>query len=342
MTALMAALALFPAAQDQITNPPTVVKPITIQPIRVTPGMMMVESPVAGVVVFIGPVAGGEVANLAAVGTILGELNGLPNSPSLIVQLGDLVSPAKDANGLNAAIKQFTDAAAKMPNYDPGAFLPVPGDEVAKGGARDGGLADAWSKWSQGRAPGAGFEFDSASLSAAVTRAKVRIVVIDTETQGQAGRVPLAWLRKQLEAADRDGNVIGTVVVGHRPLIAPEGSDASIAVGAGDAAHLREVVSALRGSKKVMAYVAGSPNRWEVTDVVEGRLQQFIVGNTAAPLDPAWKPSQGAHYGFAVLAAMWGGEVQMVPMVRRPGVKPDVAGATIGRPVVVREPDKRD
>lgn len=341
MTALMAALALLPVQQDRITNPPSVVKPITLQPIRVTPEMAMVESPVAGVVVFIGPVAGGEVANLVAMKTILGELNGLPNSPALVVQLGDLVSPAPNATGLTAAIKQFTDAAGKMPNYDPGAFLPVPGDEVAKGGVRDGGLADAWSAWSRGRAPAAGFEFDPASLSTAVTRAKIRIVAIDTDTQEQAGRVSLDWLRKQLEAADRDGNVLGTVVVGHRPLIAPQGSDAGVAVGAGDAAHLREVVSALTDSKKVMAYVAGSPNRWEETDVVEGRLRQFIVGNSAAPLDPAWKPSQGSYYGFAVLAAMWGGEVQMVPMVRRPGDKPDVAGATIGRQVVIREPDKR-
>jgi hypothetical protein len=236
MTALMAALALLPIAQDRITNPPDVVRPIPLQPIRVTPGMAMVESPVAGVVVFIGPVAGGEVDNLVAVRTVMGELNGLPNSPSLIVQLGDLVAPAADPAGLNAAVKRFTDAAAKMPNYDPGAFLPVPGAEVSKGGTRDTGLAGAWGAWNRGRAPAAGFDFDPNSLSTAVTRAKVRVVAIDTDSpdaKGRQGRVPLDWLRKQLEAAEKDGNVTGTVVVGRRPLVAPEGHGSEIAIGAG-------------------------------------------------------------------------------------------------------------
>lgn len=318
--ALWLAVAVVSASLTVQAQPANTARPVKPRPIQKW-DYMADDVPVAMFVIFggasVGPNAPGadpSTVNVAQVTRTLEDVVAFRLPVSGVVSLGGLVDNGLADGGkavsdrLAAWRKLYTGSQAKFPfHFVLGSEANGPNgaaDNAAVAAVRALTTKEGWSPVAE----------SATGLDFALTKERQRLVFLDLESRPSPD---LAWLAKELAAADSDKRIQNVFVFGSKPLATPSvdplPSWVQPTVSSTWAVDLRK---SLRSSKKLAGYFCGSPALYNVTPLEKGsKVMQVVAGNGGGPLVPGWKP---AGYGFSILLVFTGGRSAVYPFFREP------------------------
>lgn len=261
------------------------------------------------------PVGNPSSANRAQLSRTLLEVAAA--KPALLFAGGDLVMGYADDDGsvlkgqLDAWSAQFGAFPASIP------VVPISGNHELNRKVGDQRTASLltyprWKAWltsspflygkdgpTPASDPADALVLDESKMSFTLDRAGVRFIVLNTDTRtstkdtstGTAlGWIPAAWAAGELTKAERDPKVRAVFVVGHRNLLDPS-------EGVGDAPVDRRaaepLLAAMRGKRKLRAYVCAHVHAWNVRPIPGTRAVQIIAGDGGSKLEKGAKEEFG-------------------------------------------------
>ncbi len=261
------------------------------------------------------PVANPSSANRAQLARTLTEVAAI--RPALLFAGGDLVNNYADDRGatLSAQLDGWSRDVAAFPRSIP--LVPISGNHELNKKQGDQRMPETatyprWKAWmtasgflygangpTPANDPQDGLVLDESKMSFTLERAGVRFIVLNTDTRTTAtdpvtgtalGWIPAAWAGEQLAKAERDPHVRAVFVIGHRNLIDPsEGKgDAPIDKRAAD-----RLLTAMRGKRKLRAYVCAHVHAWNVRPIPGAPAVQIISGDGGSKLEKGAKEAFG-------------------------------------------------
>ena len=261
------------------------------------------------------PIKNPSSANQSQLAQTLREVAAL--RPALLLAGGDLVNNYADDGGatLSAQLDAWSREVSAFPKSIP--IVPIAGNHELNKKIGDQRMSETatyprWKAWmidsgllygsngpTPARDPQDALALDESKMSFSLDRAGVRLIVLNTDTRttttdpvtGTAlGWIPAHWANEQLAKAERDPKVRAVFVVGHRNLIDPsEGKgDAPVDKRAAD-----RLLAAMRGKKKLRAYVCAHVHAWNVRPIPGTSAVQIISGDGGSKLEKGAKEEFG-------------------------------------------------
>lgn len=163
---------------------------------------------------------------------------------------------------------------------------------------------------------------DESKLSYSFRSKDVLFVVLNTDSQIDAytiGDVPLAWIKKQLQSAQKDADIHHVFVMGHKPIYngAYDMSDpGDRTIRPAQAADFYALLNDPMGNgspTKVRAYLAAHSHEWGYMSNLPlgskpGTVPQIIAGNGGSPPNSNWQ-NPGDYFGYTVVQIAKSGKV---------------------------------
>jgi hypothetical protein len=187
---------------------------------------------------------------------------------------------------------------------------------------------------------------DERSLSYSFDDGPVHFVVLDTDSwtttpdpktgTSAVGWIPYHWLAADLDAAQKRPETHAIFVLGHKPLVRPDGRHGREDV---IAAALNEKTGQLfDATPKMKGYLTSHDHLWDARRLAGARgVWQVISGNGGSALDAGWTANP-PYFGFTVVTVYASGRVVLVPYRRPVPVPydgPNAEPATPGDPLVI-------
>ena len=300
------------------------------------------------------PVANPSSANRAQLAQTLREVAAL--RPALLFAGGDLVMNYADDDGatLRRQLDGWSREVAGFPKSIP--LVPFVGNHELNrkvGDQRTSSTATypRWKAWLLGsgfvygtdgptpaKDPEDELALDESKMSYTLDRAGVRFIVLNTDTRTTRpdpmtgtvlGWIPARWASRQLARAEADPSVRAVFVLGHRNLLDPsEGTgDAPI-----DPIAAARLLAAMRGKRKLRAYVCAHVHAWNVRPIPGTDAVQIISGDGGSKLEKG----ATAEFGWVEVRVHSDGSAGYVHH-HRPVPKPydaPVAGPSIADPEI--------
>jgi hypothetical protein len=316
-------------------------------------------------------------ANVPELSQTLYDLASLPRTPDFFFFPGDLIS----GFGSASLIKGQLDGWATLYKTHPSgiandlAFIPIAGNhetllkiKEAGGGSREisNPVADQpWIDWlgennwdafaGNGPTPAGDaadeLQDDQSKMTYSFDVGPVHFVVVNTDTwttqvesdseYTEVGWVPLAWIQADIEAAQANPHVRDIFVIGHKPLVVPNGkTDSESVINPLFTAKFEAILDA---NSKVRAFLASHAHLFDARKLPGQRgVWQVIGGNGGSPLDATWT-EPNPYFGFAVVNVYTNGRIEVQPY-GRPAPNPynstDVQPATPKTPFDIYEPGR--
>jgi hypothetical protein len=163
---------------------------------------------------------------------------------------------------------------------------------------------------------------DQSRMSYSFDAAGVHYVVLNTDTwtttpddatgDTQIGWIPMSWLKADLAAAQASAAVSHIVVLGHKPVVSPDGmttSDAAI-----NPAFTAELELLVDTTTKVRGYFCAHSHLWDARKLPGNRgVYQVIAGNGGSAVESFWMTP---FYGFTQVRIYQSGKVGVVSFQR--------------------------
>lgn len=305
-------------------------------------------------------------ANLPQLDQTFADLAATSPLPKLFFMTGDLVLGLSDTPTLSAQLAAWTPL---WKSAAPTTLVPLPGNhemlvkqkvsgttvEVSNPGADA-----AWTQWlsasgfggfagngpTVGSDPGDALKDDQSALSYSFDQGGIHFVLLNTDTWTSTvdattltkiGWVPLAWLKKDLAAAQANPSVSAIFVLGHKPLVSPKGDTAY------DATVEASLVPALEqlfdATPKVKAYLAAHAHLWDAQKLPGTRgVYQVVAGNGGSAPAGSWA---NPFFGFTEVRVYANGSVGVVSHQRpvpTPYSSTAVVKAVAGAELVIAGP----
>lgn len=312
-------------------------------------------------------------ANVPQLRQNLVDIASLRPLPKLVMAVGDLVLGYADDRG--ETLKAEIDAWAKLvAPFKTLSIVPVAGNHELnrKVGAKKLGNVvcdQVWVDWlartgfsaEHNNGPNLeteenpdGLVDDQSRLTYSFDVGRHHFVVLNTDTRTSAmdlalgdakvGWIPVSWVLRDLEKAQRNQQVDDVVLVGHRNLCEPASAHGDSPIDPDCAAKL---IAALPKFSKVRAYVCAHVHAWDISKVPGTKVWQVVAGNGGSPPENDWKPIGGPTFGFGVMNFHRDGSIGIVGYHRpvtpdgKAGTDPHPSPAKPDRETLIYEPSQR-
>ena len=166
-----------------------------------------------------------------------------------------------------------------------------------------------------------GLFVDERRLSYSFRNKGILFVILNTDSmidKNTIGDVPLHWLTKQLQDAQRDRSINHVFVMGHKPLdTSDNGTDpGNRTIRPDEAGKLYALLNNPAGDgspSKVRVFLAAHAHEWNYLPKltignVTGTIPQIIAGNGGSPPNYSWREPD-AYFGYTILEITKSGTV---------------------------------
>ncbi len=247
---------------------------------------------------------------------------------------GDIVMGYADDKGqvLKKQLGLWKAVADKVQLPKETRFIPMPGNHEMNRKAGDDKVSSehtiaVWNDWykasgypimsTNGPKNVAEAQQDQSILNYSFDYRNVHFVVLNTDslttekdaTTGKVkiGWVPVAWIQKDIEAAEQDDMVQAIFVLGHRNIIDPAESKGDAPI---DPAAAEKVLQTFQASKKLRGYLCAHVHAWDLKGMGPTSWQ-VIAGNGGSKLEKGWSPKTGTYFGFSVIDVSAAGDITL-------------------------------
>ena len=285
-------------------------------------------------------------ANVAQLQQTLTDIAAMPRTPKFVFFTGDLVLALKqDSSVLAAQLDGWRQLYKAHPISTKVDLVPMTGNHEMLYKDKQSGLelsnpgADqVWTQWLAASGFGAkagngptnaapnadALQDDQSKLSYSFDASSVHFVVLNTDTwtttatgssnATELGWIALHWLQADLAAAQANAQISSIFVLGHKPIVNPNGS--TLADDAINPALTAGIEGALNGTPKIKAYLAAHAHEWDARKLTGARgVYQIIAGNGGSALESNWAASP-PYYGFSEARVYTSGRVGIVSYQR--------------------------
>jgi hypothetical protein len=149
-----------------------------------------------------------------------------------------------------------------------------------------------------------GLTEDESQLSYTFQTGDVLFVILNTDTiidTVTLGDVPLNWLQARLDMGQNDPTVNHIFVMGHKPIVSPEGADELPGPGSIRSEEKVAFADLLATHAKVRGYLCAHAHLWDYSNLDLG-TPQVIAGNAGSEIEPPFNDTGRGYYGYTLVS----------------------------------------
>ena len=154
---------------------------------------------------------------------------------------------------------------------------------------------------------------DQSQLSYTFQDGNVLFIILNTDTfidDTTLGDVPLNWLQDRLEEATATNSVEHIFVMGHKPVISPDGAVEPPGPGSIRNEEKATMAQLLGEHHKVRGYLCAHAHLWDY-QVLDGGAPQVIAGNAGSQIEPPFNDTERGYYGYTLFSLHASGAVHL-------------------------------